>query len=252
VVDEVVQLEVQADLIRLFLEASLALGDRSFADRARVALQAVRRALEDPTRGGYRSHVHGEPALFTDANARMVRAGLHASHVLGEVAWGESAIRALERVVPAVYARGAGVAHVLDVAGPRVRGLLTDQVHTAAALLDAADATGDGVYRDLAEELMRSALRRYRDPRRAGLLDRVRTTAGAGDVGRLGEPLVPYALNCEAARVLARLARDTGAADLHQAALEVLASQTPVYLDQGHQAADYALALGEVSLSREP
>ncbi|HEY8548454.1 MAG TPA: hypothetical protein VIL35_00745, partial [Vicinamibacterales bacterium] len=146
-----------------------------------------------------------------------------------------------ERVVPAVYARGAGVAHYLEEV-PRVRGLLVDQVHVAAALLDTAALAGSAVHRELAEELMRSALRKLTDPRSGGLLDRLRTSAGAGDVGLLGDPLVPYALNCEAARVLARLGRETGQADLTDAARRVLGSQTASFLAQGPLAAEYALA----------
>ena len=60
---------------------------------------------------------------------------------------------------------------------------------------------------------------------------------------------MPFALNCEAARVLARLARETGHDDLAARACEVLASQTPVYPEQGILGAAYALALQEVTVA---
>ncbi len=238
-------LEVQAEMIRLFLDAAVALDEPAYADRARAGLGYVRRTLEDRERGGFLAHGCGDRALFTDANARMIRTAFRAAEVLGDSDWAETAVRTIERLVPAVYAPGAGVAHYLEGV-PRIRGLLGDQVHVAAALIDASEATGSTVYLELAEELARSFLRKYTDARTGGLLDRLPTTAGAGGIGLLAEPYAPFGLNCEAARVLARLARATGHADLASRAAAVLASQTAGYLDQGALAADYALALLEL------
>ncbi|HEY8551340.1 MAG TPA: DUF255 domain-containing protein, partial [Vicinamibacterales bacterium] len=97
--DRAILLEVQADLIRLFLEAGVALDERRYLDRARRALHFVQEHLELEA-GGFRLAAGADGTLFTDAVARMVRAGLQAAAVFDEPRWGERAIAALERVVP--------------------------------------------------------------------------------------------------------------------------------------------------------
>jgi uncharacterized protein YyaL (SSP411 family) len=248
----------QADLIRLFLDATALLGDAAYADRARSALGFVERSLTDGMRPGVMASIevsedgprHVDRTCYTDVNARMVRACVRASEVLHEPRFAEFAVAIVERLVPAVYSPGAGVAHWLEEDGTaRVRGLLTDQVRVSAALLDVAGATGSAVYLELAEELMRSCLRRFRLDSSAGLRDRVPSRAGGGDIGLLADPLVPFGLNCEAASVLAWLGREAGREDLAARASDVLASQTPVYLEHGIGAAAYALAVSDAGLS---
>jgi hypothetical protein len=92
---------------------------------------------------------------------------------------------------------------------------------------------------------MRSALRRLWDPRGA-FLDRVRSAAGAGDVGWLGLPFEPLASNCDAASVLAQLARRTGDASLRARALDILAHFAPRWPAAGLDGACYALAVTDV------
>ncbi len=166
---------MQADLVRLFLDASALLGDADYADRARAGLAFVEGALLDRSRPGVAasaeiadgSPVRVDRTCYTDVNARVVRACLAAGRAFDEPRFAEMAVGIVERLVPAVYAPGAGVAHWLDAEGrPRGRGLLGDQVHVSAALLDAAGTTGSSVYLELAEELMRSCLRRARRPPR--------------------------------------------------------------------------------------
>jgi uncharacterized protein YyaL (SSP411 family) len=103
------------------------------------------------------------------------------------------------------------------------------------------------VYLELAEELMRSCLRKLWSPTHGGFLDRLRSPSGGGDIGRMADPLVPFAANCQAARVLARLARETGHDDLRVGAVDTLAALGPAVADQGIHAADYALALVDVT-----
>jgi uncharacterized protein YyaL (SSP411 family) len=161
--------------------------------------------------GGFRAYPGGSH-LFVDVNARAAAAWLGAAHALGDERLAGRAVEVLDRVAHAAYERNAGVAHYLERASdgrwqPRVRGLLTDQVAVADAAQLAHTAGAGDVYLDLADELARSAWRRFWDPRAGGLVDRVRTRAGAGDVGLLAEAHVPEALNADMARVLARLGR---------------------------------------------
>jgi uncharacterized protein YyaL (SSP411 family) len=248
-------LDVQADLAGLFLEASVFLGEEAYALRARAALDYVVAVLEDAAEGGFfnsqAERREGPPiidrVIVTSANARMVRTLVRAAEVLDEPRFAERAAATVERLVPAVYAAGAGLAHYLEDQ-PRVRGLLADQVDMSAALLDLSQASGNRVYRELAEELMRSCLRKLWCRDRGGFLDRLPTTSGGGDIGRMADPLLPLAANCEAARVLARLARETGDESLLVRAHETLASQTAAYRAHGVRGADYVLALAEVTL----
>ena len=85
--------------------------------------------------------------------------------------------------------------------------LLDDAMLLGHALLD-ADAWRDGpVYRDLAEELLRTTLTRLQMASGA-LGDRVAALAGGGQVGRLAEPCHPLIGNAAAASLLRRLFPD--------------------------------------------
>ena len=164
--------------------------------------------------------------------------------MLDDVTLAETAARAAERILPAVYGRGAGVAHVLDTHA-RVRGLLTDQVHASAAVLDLGHASGDPTYLDLADELMRSSLRKIWDAPLGAFVDRLSTSAGAGDVGLLGDPYRPFALNADAARLLERLGHQTGHEEFIERAADVRRWLDENYSSQGISSAEYGLVLFE-------
>ena len=101
----------------------------------------------------------------------------------------QAAIDELERLVGSAYEPGEGVSRA--VAGRRVR--LADHVSAASALLTAFECTGRLPYSMLAEELMQFVARTLWDAGAPGFVD--------------GEPASkPFALNCEAASVLCRLA----------------------------------------------
>jgi uncharacterized protein YyaL (SSP411 family) len=246
-------LDVQADMIRLYLDAWTITGADRYRDRARDALDYVERTLHDRgsagNGGGFFASEHAgqvDRVLLTDANARMIRTLLHASRVLDDVSFAEIAARAAERIIPAVYGRGAGVAHVFDTHA-RVRGLLTDQVHASAALLDLGQASGDPTYLDLSDELMRSSLRKLWDPHAGAFLDRLPSSAGAGDVGLLADQYRPFAQNAEAARLLERLGRQTGHEEFLARAADVRRWLDRNYSAQGTSSAEYGLVLLDLS-----
>ena len=87
--------------------------------------------------------------------------------------------------------------------GPKLQGLLIDQVATADALLSAYALTGDEPYRMMAEEIGLFMLRTLAAPG-GGFYDR---TFDSADLGLLRSRRLPFAGNCEAARVFAQLAR---------------------------------------------
>src|SRR5260370_34161955 len=104
----------------------------------------------------------------------------------------QRALDELERVVGAAYRPGEGMADL--TAGLPVRGRLADQIRSAAALLTAYSLTGRLPDSMLAEELTQFSMRTLWDADSGGFYE---------DVARL---VKPFALNCEAARVLCRLA----------------------------------------------
>src|SRR5262245_66175391 len=110
----------------------------------------------------------------------MASAALKAGRVFGDAGLSEFAIRSLERTVDLCYQPGAGMAHYHDGA-PQVRGLLGDQIAMADAQLDAFEATGNVVYRMLAEELLLHAMRTLWDESDGGFFDR--PSDPEGDVG---------------------------------------------------------------------
>lgn len=255
-------LDVNADALRLFLLSD----DDGCFERAAGVIGYVRRTLADPTpgRAGFFASQRGDPdyyrpppedgpptaapppvdrAVYAAGTARMARAFAAAAETLGDSSLLEFAVEALERVVADTWERGGGIAHRAGAAAG-VRGLLADQVEAGAALLDLHELTGREAYRDAAHELMLFALRHLWDERGGGFLDRVHAP---DDVGLLRERVRPFAANCEAARVLLRLARLTADTALGGRAAAALAAQTPAARAHGVDAAPYALALRELA-----
>jgi hypothetical protein len=133
-----------------------------------------------------------------DVAATGVDACLRAARIVSIADLTQSAIDELERIVGAAYQPGFGVS-----------GKLMDQIAVASALLTAHQDTGRLPYSMLAEELVQSARRTTWDQARGAFVDR--ETA-------LGGPQ-PFALNCEAATVLSRLAALHRSAEYLEAAV---------------------------------
>ena len=255
-------LDVNAEALRLFLLPD----DDGCLDRAIGVVGYVRRTLADlaPDHPGFFASQRGDPdyyrpraeahapaagpppvdrAVYADGTARMARAFAAASETLRDSSLLEFAVDAMEHVVAGTYERGGGIAHR---AGSRtgVRGLLSDQVRAAAALLDLHALTDREVYLDMARELMHFAIQHLWDTGGGGgFLDRVH---GPEDVGLLREPLRPFVVNCEAARVLLRLATITADPAFRDRAAATLAAQTAAARAYGVDAAPYALAMRDL------
>jgi GNAT superfamily N-acetyltransferase len=157
-----------------------------------------------------------------------------------------AAIDELERIVGAAYRPGVGLGNLVCMP-EAVRGLLGDHVRAASALLTAHERTGRLPYAMLAEELMQFVLRTSWDRYEDGFVDRK-----GGDA--CNKSLL---LNCEAARVLMRLAalhgtpayRDAAVlapgVDYAEDAARVLVAFEPEFRDHGVNAAVYGIALTE-------
>lgn len=234
-------LEDNAALLHVAVEAAVR-GSGSSRDRAASLVQWVRSTMADRSNGGFynaRSTGRVDRSMYVDRNAMMVGAFIRAAALFDDIWLRDFALKSLEAVIVPAYKPGSGVAH----GGPAtpVRGLLTDQVHVASALIWAHAATGQLPYSMLALELMQFAVRRMWDDLEEAFRDRVDPD----------DPVVPFELNCVAACVLDRLAVLTGDAAHHDRARVILRSLHARFGELDLFGAPYALAVLEV-IERHP
>ena len=225
-------------LLDLYVRAGMALAHERWLARAGDVAAWVNRATS-AANGAWRVAEGAEPARqFADGNAAAASAMLRAAGAFEDAELGRRAIDGLERVLLATYRPGQGCAH----SATGVRGLLTDQVGMAGSCLDAWEATGNVVYRMMAEELMHYAVRAMWDDE-AGLFEDRSAELAASDPVRTVR-LHPFVLNSEAAVVLDRTARAVGPdGEIFAAhARRALAALEPRARRYGPLAAQYLLA----------
>jgi|SoiMetStandDraft_2_1073263.scaffolds.fasta_scaffold72557_3 uncharacterized protein YyaL (SSP411 family) len=165
----------------LFTEAASVSAD----ERLREAIADLEPALRHDWIG---CRIVGDLALAIDACLNVI-------NVFDPRDLASKAIDALEHLVAAAYRPGEGLVHDLDVPNG-ARGHLADHMNTAAALLSAYVLTWRLPYGMLAEELVQFARRALWDDEHAAF----RESPDAVTDSR------PFALNCDAVRVLCRLA----------------------------------------------
>ena len=171
----------RAAWLGLFTEAATISGD----ERLREAIADLEPALRHDW---IACRIVGDLALAIDACLNVI--GVFDPRDLAP-----KAIDALEHLFAAAYRPGEGLVHDLD-APNGARGLLADHMNTAAALLSAYVLTWRLPYGMLAEELVQFARRALWDDEQAAF----RESPDAVTNSR------PFALNCDAVRVLCRLA----------------------------------------------
>jgi uncharacterized protein YyaL (SSP411 family) len=257
-------LDVNAALLRLYVDAAYVLENARYRERALEVLRYVQTWLADLVDGGWghsqradgeyyaasspeerqqRTAPDVDRVLYAGANAQMASAALRTAESIDDTALGEFALKSLERVLIAVYSPGGGVAHYVD-GRARVRGLLEDQVAMAVAQLDAHAATGNVVYEMMAQELAHYAIRTMWDDEGGGFFDR-----SAPDeqecVGLMRDRRKPFVTNCDAARLLYRLSAVCGDREFADRADRTLAAVGAAAARQGPLAAHYLLAVRE-------
>lgn len=258
-------LDDNAALLRVYLAGWQATDHRSYRDKAIDIIRYVHATLADRERGGFAGSQAADPdyyalasaearrrhtapeidaTVYTDANGAMAGAYLRAACLFDDSSLGDFAVETIERIVLAAYRPGDGLAHVVEPVR-QVTGLLSDHVWMAEALLEAHEASGRLPFIEMAEELMRHCLRTMWDARGGGFYDRA-TGAAEEPIGLLRDSVKPLALNCQASRVLARIAAAADRADLADAARAALHSQAGSFRHLGLHAAPYALAVRAV------
>jgi uncharacterized protein YyaL (SSP411 family) len=174
-------------------------------------------------------------------NAMMASALLRAGAVLGDRWAREHALRTLERL-----RREAGEPDALPHTPGGVTGLLEDQVHAAAAALDAFETTGDTGWLRWAEAIMDRVWREYRDEAHGGLFDTVSSRPGEGLLPTRLKPIQDTPTpspNGVAGMVCARLHGSTGAPRWEERARELVTAFAGGATALGIHAAAFLLAL---------
>jgi uncharacterized protein YyaL (SSP411 family) len=239
-------LDEHAALLHVYVEAALRLRDVEWLERAAAIVKWVRGGMADEVYGGFFNAMssHGrDKTMYVDKNAMMAGAFIRAAALFDDIWLRDFALKSLEAVIVPAYAPGNGVAHTAGAHGVQgVRGLLTDQIHTASALIWAHAATGQLPYSMLAAEVLQFAIRTMWDEAAGAFRDRVATA----------DPVVPFELNCHAACVLDRLALLTGDGTYQDRAREILQSLAPAYREHDLFGAPYAVAVREIVDRRPP
>ena len=254
-------LEVNAALVRLYVDAGERLQSERYAERALDTLRYAQNWLADPVDGGWAASQYADSAYYATQDREfdgrrsrppvdrtllagpcgaMVSAALLAARAFDDEGLGAFAVTSLERLLAICYRPGQGVARYVQD-GTRAGGLLEDQLAVAEACLDAFDSTANIVYEMMAEELARHATRWMWDPSVGLFADRADPPPSEA-IGRMSRRLLPFVSNCRAAGLLHRLADASGDHDFAATADAVLAALAPLAAAQGPDAAHYLLA----------
>jgi uncharacterized protein len=176
-------------------------GERPLLEAALVQLKAARDKRPTP-------YVDTTP--YVNWNAMMASAFLHAGAVLDRPECNRLALEVARRIWAEAWDEARGMSHVIGRAQPL--GLLEDNVHAAAAFLDAFEATGDDAWISRATAVMRYCARAHWDDAKGGFFDLARDQkGGGGGAAYLATPAKPVqdaptpSGNGVAALVLARL-----------------------------------------------
>ena len=250
--------EDNANLLTLYLHAYQVLGDESYKATAADVVRYLLRTLTDERGFFYSSQDADEeyyklPAAerakrtppyvdktpYTNYNAMLISALLHAGVVLDDRAPTDAALKAVDAIWERHRATGEGIAHTKGREG-EVAGLLTDQIWMARALLDAHEFTTDPRYLERAVELMNLAYDRLEDKANGGFFDRDDDPKALGKLRHRNKDLNDNAL---AALVALRLHAFTGDAKHRRAAEGALSLFAGQYQAFSFFASRYALAV---------
>ncbi|MGH7547975.1 MAG: thioredoxin domain-containing protein [Gemmatimonadales bacterium] len=147
-----------------------------------------------------------DTTAYVNWNAMLASAFLHAGAVLDRPECNALALKVLSRIWAEAWDDNRGMAHVVGRAEPH--GLLDDNIHAAAAFLDAYEATGDEAWLQRALTVVHYCRRVHWDEVAGGFFDVARDRLGAAYLATPAKPVQDAPTpspNGVAALVLARL-----------------------------------------------
>ncbi len=127
-----------------------------------------------------------DSTCYTGWNAMFVSAFLEAARILDRADCRTFALKTLDRILDEAWEAQSGFAHRLG--GPRLDGMLDDQIFTALALLDAYEITLDRLYFEAAERAVKLATEKFGDSE-GGFFDRASDAAPMGGLDVRRKPL---------------------------------------------------------------
>jgi uncharacterized protein YyaL (SSP411 family) len=241
----------------LYLRASL----EEIAKRLVLPHQQVQTLLQSAKEKMYAARLkrptpYVDKTVYAGWNALCLSAYLEAAKVLKLETVEHFALRSLDRILAEGWRTENGLLRVLaysdaKAAHRQVPGVLDDYAFTAAACLDAYEATADLSYFNFARRIADAMVERFFDPVAGGFFDTEKTTQKR--LGVLGTRRKPFqdsptpAGNSVAAIALLRLhayTNDAGLRDKAEQTVEVLAGLAAQY---GLFAATYGIAAVHLS-----
>src|SRR5574341_204942 len=173
--------------------------------------------------------------IYTSLNGMLISAYFHAYGMLGDEESKRFGVKSLELVLAERYVDGR-LFHAEDV--PAV---LDDYVNLIDALISAYEATAEGRYVSLAEELMAFCLEGFYDKRSGGFFDTVNDVLGTR-LKRVEDVPHPSA-NAVAVTLLLKLSLMTGKEEYQRAAEQTLRIFADSAREMGVHAGSYYCAL---------
>ncbi len=250
-------LEDNAKLLQNLLSLYRTTRDEGHAETARRTIEYIEWKLRDHKRGSFYGSQDAdeefyklsreareraeEPYIdrtcYVSWNAMMASAYLEASWTLGRPELRVAAVAALEFLWNECRDEERGMYRFHDGSGPRVLGLLGDQAHTAKALLDAHEVTGDSKHLNRTIQITRLMVERFVDREDGGFYD---VWDEVEDVGRLKERQKSTQDNTVCAEVFLRLYHLTREDEYRKIAEATLEAFVSAYPHMGYFAAGYA------------
>ncbi len=259
-------LEDNAKLLGNVLALYRVTGNAAHADVAARTIDYVEWKLRDEEKGFFygsqdadeefyklskeeRERAEEEPYVdrtcYVSWNAMMASAYLEASwslrqaqgRLLGRPELRDAAVTALEFLWIECRDAEKGMYRFHDGSRPQVLGLLGDQAHTAKALLDAYEVTGDSMYLDRAINLARLISARFADSENGGFYD---VWDEVEEVGRLKDRQKSIQDNTVCAEVFLHLSHLTREEEYLEVARGTLEAFVSAYPHMGYFAAGYA------------
>jgi uncharacterized protein YyaL (SSP411 family) len=199
-----------------------------------------------------------DKTVYAGWNALCVSAYLEAANVLQLEAAKHFALRSVDRILAEGWHAETGLLHVLAYSDAKVErrqvpGVLDDYAFTAAACIDAYEATADLSYFNFAHRIGDAMVERFFDPVSGGFFDTAKIPSDQKVLGVLGTRRKPFqdsptpAGNSVAAIALLRLYAYTNDKRLHDQAEQTIEVISGLAAQYGIFAATYGIAAVHLS-----